>query len=83
MKSQKSGSPHAAAPRAVPLEQEPGGSNPRNVPVAPLDGTPPHGRARKPTRPATAGQDDIVMDTETLIDPPPNAPHLGHERING
>jgi len=82
MNAKKPISPRVSHERAAALEHETDETNPRNVPVAPLDATPPHRKARKPARPATAGQ-DVPMDTEMLIDPPPNAPHLGHERING
>jgi len=69
--------------RAQAPRPETDDTNPRNLPTEQLDATPPQRKARKPQRPATAGQDDIPMDAETLLDPPANAPHLGHERING
>ena len=83
MKTQQPAPTRTPPPQALSPQQESEGANPRNIPVAPLDATPPQRRARKPARPATAGQDDVPMDTEMLLDPPANAPDLGHERING
>jgi len=83
MTTKQPGHPRQAHPQAASPRPESEDANPRNVPMAPLDATPPQKGARKPARPATAGQDDVPMDTELLLDPPANAPDLGRERING
>lgn len=83
MKTPQPDQPRAPHPQSLAPQEAESGANPRNVPAAELDSTPPHPRARKPARSATEGQDDVPLDAEMILDPPPNAPDLRHERING
>jgi hypothetical protein len=57
--------------------------NPRNAPVAPLDPTPPQENLPDAEAPTVQEQDHVPVDPKTLIHPPPDAPEVRRERVNG